>query len=169
MTRTPPTDTERITGLREAIEAANGDWHQVTALWSVQADLDWMLSRAEKADLDAAYPATPEPTLLHGLSDDDLIAAWRETQVWQAPLSDPRNDDLKSAWEFIRRVRSLLAATPKPPALDAERSPDTFPNGWGCPCCDGTGFVSDEMADRLRAVDAFPPDAAAAPKEATDA
>lgn len=27
---------------------------------------------------------------------------------------------------------------------------DIFPNGWGCPNCDGTGFVSQEVMDRLQ-------------------
>lgn len=43
VTRRGTTDAERIAGLREAIAAANGDWHEATALLSVQTDLNWLL------------------------------------------------------------------------------------------------------------------------------
>lgn len=46
MTRTL-TDAERIVSIREAIEAARGDWHEATTLLSVCADLHWLLARAE--------------------------------------------------------------------------------------------------------------------------
>lgn len=46
MTRRSPTNAERIAGLREVIRAANGNWHDATALYSVQDDLTWLLARA---------------------------------------------------------------------------------------------------------------------------
>lgn len=36
------------------------------------------------------------------------------------------------------------------PVLSTEEG-DIFPQGFGCPSCDGTGFVSQETLDRLRA------------------
>jgi hypothetical protein len=47
MTGRTLTDAERIVSIREVIEAACGDWHEATALWSVQADINWLLERAE--------------------------------------------------------------------------------------------------------------------------
>jgi len=47
-------DADRIAGLREVIEAANGDWHEATNLWSVCADLDWLLAAAALPSSEAA-------------------------------------------------------------------------------------------------------------------
>jgi hypothetical protein len=44
-------DQTRLAGIREVIRAANGDWHEATALWSVGADLDWLLSRVDPEPL----------------------------------------------------------------------------------------------------------------------
>ena len=50
MNRREHTTAERLAGLREAITAANGDWQEATKLWSVCADLDWLLGMAEGAE-----------------------------------------------------------------------------------------------------------------------
>lgn len=47
MSRRRATTEERLAGLREVITAANGNWEEAVKLWSVQADLDWLLARAE--------------------------------------------------------------------------------------------------------------------------
>ena len=60
------TDAERIVSIREVIEAARGDWHEATALYSVGADLNWLLDKV-------AARATPsEPT---------LDAAWKAAEA----------------------------------------------------------------------------------------
>ena len=43
---------------------------------------------------------------------------------------------------------AALSPTPTP----AERTGDVWPQGRGCPACDGTGFMSDEDVDKLRAM-----------------
>lgn len=55
-----PTDVERLASIREAITAANGDWHMLTNLWSIEADLHWLLVQAEKA-LDEPVVPTSVP------------------------------------------------------------------------------------------------------------
>jgi hypothetical protein len=46
MSRRTLTDAERIVSIREVIEAARGDWHEATALYSIGADLNWLLDLA---------------------------------------------------------------------------------------------------------------------------
>lgn len=51
--------------------------------------------------------------------------------------------------------RPLLETYPLPAQEERlreaiERSADIYPEGRGCPACDGTGFVSDEDIERLR-------------------
>lgn len=59
MTKRPTDDATRIAGLREATTAAHGDWHETTALWSVQADLHWLLTRAEAVSADDRTATPP--------------------------------------------------------------------------------------------------------------
>lgn len=41
-------DEVRLAGIREVFAAAR-TWHEATNLWSVEADLTWLLERAEEA------------------------------------------------------------------------------------------------------------------------
>ena len=43
----PTDDPTRLAGIREALTAACGDWQELTALYSILDDLDWLLALAE--------------------------------------------------------------------------------------------------------------------------
>ncbi|MCI0583430.1 MAG: hypothetical protein L0227_11195 [Chloroflexi bacterium] len=62
---TPDADpTERLAGLREVRRAT--DWHDATALWSVQNDIDWLLEHVEQQAVELAH--------LRALLDADDVA-----------------------------------------------------------------------------------------------
>lgn len=55
------TDSERVASLREALRAGNGNWHDITALWSIQDDLDWLLANAERFITPRSHAPPREP------------------------------------------------------------------------------------------------------------
>lgn len=88
------TDTERVASLREALEAANGDWHEATRLQSVCADLNWLL----------ASEATASP------GDERLReAVLRYHREWLA-FANGETDDIERQTE----ARDAMFAAAKP-------------------------------------------------------
>jgi hypothetical protein len=81
MKRTP-TDAERLASIREALTAAHGDWHELTNLWSIQADLSWLLANAERA------PSTP-PTEPAGLDVERVKRAIANIAARHGLTRDP--------------------------------------------------------------------------------
>ncbi len=108
------TDAERIASIREVIQAANGDWHEATALWSIGADLNWLLDRA-------AADSAREGELRAALTSEDEIAhgeAVKEGPDGYVPLGRCAYCD--GAWpcRTQRGINRLLARLSEKPEAD---------------------------------------------------
>ncbi len=101
MTKSPVTTAKRLASLREAIEAANGDWHEATALWSVQNDVQWLLDNAEAA----GTPPVAEPPL-DATSRRTLIDAVYD--VWPGLA---QGDASRIADAYDARLRALASGS----------------------------------------------------------
>jgi hypothetical protein len=88
-------DATRLAGIREALTAANGDWQNIVALWSINADLTWLLEQAERAARAEAIgelpPHAPTPRTAAGRrllgknagSDrDPATVEWLANDIW---------------------------------------------------------------------------------------
>jgi hypothetical protein len=140
MTKRTLTDEHRIAMIREALDAARGDWHEVTNLWSVCADLDWLL---ERATFVREAAASPEP--VDGLPERVVVGAngayWRDfwTHYSMCPVSEDnepvepmaiyvRVDDLRPAIDRRGRRAECMgsgraATTRHAPPLVEDRAP----------------------------------------------
>jgi hypothetical protein len=85
------TDAERIASVREALEAACGDWHAITPILSVQADLNWLLERA-------ASPPPPDLDRLREVAEE-VDSAWYD-----------EGDHIEYHPELAERLLALRAA-----------------------------------------------------------
>jgi|GEM_PF-3685087 len=101
-------NAERIASIQEVIYAAHGDWHEATALWSVQKDIGWLLRVAERlCDLPAligtadesqglehwhhASGGRAEPTERDGVFVDRAAVLCLVDEVWEVSPMLPRS------------------------------------------------------------------------------
>jgi hypothetical protein len=140
-----------MTGERDPLAAA---WEamkrELPSNWQLGGENMTDIVDRHRRRIEAAIRDT-SPTTKRGIfgpSDDDIVAAWREAQVWISPLAEtPRQNDLESARQFLRAIRDTSPTAPQPdnPRMHNHANDDHY---WqDCPGCDDLNAALDRSAE----------------------